>query len=46
MIPVLAMLLAVTGIEQYHSHDFVFRATVAGNPFDVELAGEFQGPAG
>ncbi|MBI4877927.1 MAG: DUF4038 domain-containing protein [Acidobacteria bacterium] len=40
------MLLAVTGIEQYHSHDFVFRATVAGNPFDVELAGEFQGPAG
>jgi hypothetical protein len=36
---------AVT-IEQYHSHDFVFRAAVTGNPFDVEIAGEFIGPGG
>ena len=33
-------------IEQYHSHDFTFSATVAGNPFDAELKGEFTGPGG
>ncbi len=36
---------AVT-IERYHSHDFAFRAAAPGNPFDVELAGEFAGPNG
>ena len=33
-------------IEQYHSHDFAFSATVRGNPFDAELKGEFTGPGG
>src|SRR4051812_42515025 len=36
---------AVT-VEQYHTHDFAFPASVGGNPFDVELKGEFQGPGG
>ncbi len=36
---------AVT-VEQYHSHDFSFQAQAAGNPFDVELTGEFTGPSG
>ena len=31
-------------IEQYHPHDFSFSATAPGNPFDVELTGEFEGP--
>lgn len=33
-------------IEQYGSHDFAFPASAGGNPFDVELAGEFTGPGG
>jgi len=33
-------------IQQYHSQDFPFAATVDGNPFDVEVTGEFSGPAG
>ena len=33
-------------IELYHSHDFTFQAAAPGNPFDVELAGEFTGPEG
>jgi hypothetical protein len=33
-------------VEQYQAHDFVFRAAAVGNPFDVELAGEFTGPGG
>jgi len=37
---------AATNIERYHSHDFELRATPPGNPFDVELAGEFSGPEG
>lgn len=32
---------AVT-IEQYHPHDFVFKAAAPGNPFDVELTAEFS----
>ncbi len=36
---------AVT-IQQYHSHDFSFRATATGNPFDVALTGDFTGPDG
>src|SRR5215472_4964434 len=36
---------AVT-IEQYHSHDFSFSASASGNPFDVELKAEFDGPGG
>jgi hypothetical protein len=37
---------AATNIERFQSHDFVFPATAPGNPFDVEIAGEFSGPAG
>jgi hypothetical protein len=37
---------AGVSIEQYHSHDFTLTATAQGNPFDVELAGEFTGPDG
>ena len=37
---------AGTSVEQYHSHDFVFQGTAPGNPFDVDLAGEFSGPEG
>lgn len=37
---------AAVTIEQYHVHDFPFKAHVAGNPFDVELRGEFSGPNG
>jgi hypothetical protein len=37
---------AATSIERYHSHDFAFQAAASGNPFDVELAGEFSGPEG
>jgi CubicO group peptidase (beta-lactamase class C family) len=33
-------------IQQYHSHDFTFAAQTTGNPFDVELTGEFTGPSG
>ena len=33
-------------IEQYHPHDFTFSGAAAGNPFDVELYGEFTGPEG
>ena len=33
-------------IGQYHTHDFAFSAGVNGNPFDVELKGEFTGPGG
>jgi CubicO group peptidase (beta-lactamase class C family) len=33
-------------IEQYHLHDFSYTASAAGNPFDVDLAGEFVGPYG
>src|SRR5215831_13457768 len=36
---------AVT-VEQYHTHDFAFSASVPGNPFDVEVKGEFEGPGG
>jgi hypothetical protein len=33
-------------IEQYHEHDFIFSGAAEGNPFDVELFGEFTGPNG
>ena len=33
-------------IQQYHRHDFAFRASVSGNPFDVTLSAEFVGPNG
>jgi len=37
---------SVVSVEQYHPHDFALRAAPpAGNPFDVELRGEFTGPA-
>jgi hypothetical protein len=32
-------------VEQYHPYDFTFTARVAGNPFDVEMSGEFTGPS-
>jgi len=41
----IALPAAVT-IERYHSHDFSFSASAAGNPFDVDLSGEFTGPDG
>src|ERR1022692_2936799 len=31
-------------IEQYHSHDFSFSATITGNPFDADLRANFDGP--
>jgi hypothetical protein len=37
---------AAVTVEQYHIHDFAFKANVNGNPFDVELHGEFSGPSG
>ena len=37
---------AATTIDLYYSHDFSFSAAAAGNPFDVELSGEFTGPDG
>ncbi|HZT29326.1 MAG TPA: DUF5060 domain-containing protein [Bryobacteraceae bacterium] len=51
MKPLVCILLAAANafcvsIEQYNSHDFAFRAPVSGNPFDVELTGEFSGPGG
>jgi hypothetical protein len=39
-----ALLQGAVSTEQYHPHDFAFRATVSGNPFDTELAAEFTGP--
>lgn len=46
MLAALAMPAAGVEIQQYHSHDFAFRAQVNGNPFDVEVDGEFIGPDG
>ncbi len=40
------MARAATTVEQFHAHDFVFKAVATGNPFDVELAAEFAGPGG
>ena len=40
------MAFGATDIQLYHSHDFAFQASAAGNPFDIELAGEFAGPEG
>jgi hypothetical protein len=37
---------AAVTIEQYHVHDFIFKAQVAGNPFDVDLLGMFVGAGG
>ena len=45
LLAAVAVRAAVT-IEQYHTHDFEFRAQVDGNPFEVELTGIFTGPAG
>src|SRR5260370_4584682 len=33
-------------VEQYHPHDFALSAQVGGNPFDVDVRGEFTGPEG
>ena len=41
-----AVVCGAVTIEQHHPHDFDFRAPVDGNPFDVELTGEFRGPVG
>lgn len=46
MLTVAARLLPAVAIEQSHWHDFAFKAQVGGNPFDVELRGEFTGPGG
>ena len=50
-LPMVLLLLAAAAasaatIEQYDPHDFAFAASTPGNPFDVELAGEFTGPGG
>jgi hypothetical protein len=37
---------AQTTVQLYQVHDFTYQAPVTGNPFDVELAGEFSGPGG
>ena len=37
---------AAVTIEWYYSYDFSFQAQASGNPFDVELAGDFTGPGG
>jgi hypothetical protein len=42
---VVRMAPAVT-IEQYHPHDFTISGQASGNPFDVEVRGEFTGPDG
>lgn len=39
-------LSAAVTVEQFHIHDFSYKAQIAGNPFDVELRGEFTGPGG
>jgi hypothetical protein len=39
-------LAAAVTVHQYHVHDFSFSAQVPGNPFDVDLVGEFTGPGG
>lgn len=41
-----ATTLAATTIEQFHMHDFAFKSAATGNPFDVDLTGEFVGPDG
>jgi hypothetical protein len=41
-----AFAATATTIQQYHSHDFEFKADVTGNPFDVELSADFTGPDG
>ena len=33
-------------VEQYHPHDFTLSAQLSGNPFDVDVKGEFTGPDG
>lgn len=49
--PALLLLSAVSlqgavTVERFRPHDFSFSAQVAGNPFEVELHGEFTGPDG
>ena len=39
-------LLPAVTIEQYHPHDFTLSGQAIGNPFDVEVKGEFTGPDG
>lgn len=46
LLAIYAFPVAAVQIQQYHSHDFVFPAQANGNPFDVELEGEFVGPDG
>ena len=41
-----AHLLPGVAIEQYHPHDFTLSAKTTGNPFDVDVRGEFTGPDG
>src|SRR5436190_10930596 len=35
---------AAVNVKLYHPHDFVFRAKVTGNPFDVAVGAEVTGP--
>ena len=45
MTAAMRLLPAVT-VEQYHPHDFTLSGQASGNPFDVEVKGEFTGPDG
>lgn len=33
-------------VEQYHPHDFTLSGQASGNPFDIEVKGDFTGPDG
>ncbi len=37
---------AAITVEQYNSYDFPLPAQVSGNPFNVEVVGDFNGPGG
>lgn len=44
--PLLPSAVAAVTVSQYRPHDFTFQAKVSGDPFAVELYGEFTGPEG
>jgi len=41
-----ARILPAITVEQFHPHDFALAGQASGNPFDVEVRGEFTGPDG
>src|SRR5579871_6771395 len=46
LLPLTVSLLHAVTIQQYHPHDFTLSGQAGGNPFDVEVRGEFSGPDG